>query len=119
MVDVTVTKDDVATTHRIIVGADYVEALSMPIEDIVESTVGFLLSKKVNRKTEGMLMSNEFPINYFALSTVDQHFADFASAFEGKESDEGGESRLPGEDKFWRFNRVHNYGWSADGRSKV
>lgn len=110
MIDVTVTKDDVATNHRIIIGEDYIKALGMPLKDIAERTVSFLLSKKVKRKTEGMLMSNEFPVNYFALSSVEQWFDDFALAFttENKE--------LPGEDKFWRFNRIHNYGWTSDDR---
>ena len=37
---------------------------------------------------------------------------------EWKDTDKDGESRLPGEDKFWRFNRIHNYGWSADDKYK-
>ena len=111
--DVSVTNDDEATSHRVIIGEDYLQGLAMPTRDIVERTFSFLLSKKVSRKTEGILSSNEFPINYFAVSTVEQWFDDFALAFE---EEEGG---LPGEDKFWRFNRIHNYGWSADGRSKV
>ena len=115
MVDFTVTKDDNATSHRVIIGEDYLKALEMPIQNIVERTVAFLLEKKVDRKTEGMLMSNQFPINYFALSTVDQWFGDFALAFETKA---GEEAKLPGEDKFWRFNRIHDYGWSADDRYK-
>ncbi len=110
MVDCVVTKDDVATNHRIIMGEDYLAALGLPAEAVTERTVAFLLTKKVDRKTEGLLMSNQFPINYFALSTVEQHFDDFALAFE--------EKVLPGEDKFWRFNRIHNYGWSADDRFK-
>lgn len=115
MVDISVTKDDVATSHRIIIGEDYLEALSLPLKDIVERVVSFLLTKKVSRKTEGMLNSNEFPINYFALSTVEQWFGDFALAFEECEEEE---ECLPGEGKFWRFNRIHDYGWSADDKHK-
>ncbi|QDZ19590.1 hypothetical protein HOP50_03g21080 [Chloropicon primus] len=111
MVDVSVTKDDVATDHRVIIGEDYLQALAMPVKDIVERTVSFLLSKKVSRKTEGILNSNEFPINYFALSTVEQFFGDFAVAFEDEDC-------LPGEDKFWRFNRIHTYGWNAHDEYK-
>ena len=112
MVDVSVTKDDVATTHRVIIGQDYLEALEMPARDIVERTFSFLLSKKVSRKTEGILNSNEFPVNYFAISSVEQWFGDFAMAFEDCEEEEC----LPGE--FWRFNRIHSYGWTADDKFK-
>jgi len=107
MVDVVVTKDDLATKHRVIMGEEYIEAVNLPPQEIAEATFAFLLSKKVQRHTEGILTSNQFPINYFALSTVEQWYDDFALTFE--------ETKLPGENKFWRFNRIHEYGdkWSA------
>ena len=56
----------------------------------------------------GLMMSGEFPINYFSMSTIEQYFADFSEAF----TDTG--RLLRPDDKFWRFNRIHNYGETAD-----
>ena len=52
-------------------------------------------------------MNGEFPINYFSISTIEQYFDDFATAF----LDTGIELRA--DDKFWRFNRIHSYGHQA------
>jgi len=102
IVDVVVSKDNLATNHRIILGKEYVDAIDLPIREIVERTFSFLFEKKVQRQTEGMLNSNQFPSNYFALSTVDQCFSDFAEAFSSR--------GLPDEGRLWRFNRIHDYG---------
>lgn len=56
----------------------------------------------------GLMMSGEFPINYFSMSTIEQYFDDFSEAF----TDTG--KLLRPDDKFWRFNRLHNYGAAAD-----
>ena len=56
----------------------------------------------------GLMMSGEFPINYFSMSTIEQYFGDFSEAFK----DTG--KFLRADDKFWRFNRLHNYGSDAD-----
>lgn len=53
-------------------------------------------------------MNGEFPINYFSMSTIEQYYDDFAAAFD----DTG--KQLRDEDKFWRFNRIHTYGYGAD-----
>ena len=51
----------------------------------------------------GMLLSSQFPVNYFSISEVEQFFPAFA--------DEYGqfERSLGGAGKFWRFNRLHDY----------
>ena len=54
------------------------------------------------------MMSGEFPINYFSMSTIEQYFDDFSEAF----VDTG--KLLRPDDKFWRFNRLHDYGADAD-----
>lgn len=41
----------------------------------------FVLSKKLERQTEGMLLSTQFPINYFAVAELDQVFEDFRDYF--------------------------------------
>lgn len=55
----------------------------------------------------GMLLSSQFPINYFGISDVEQWFEDFTDEY----ADTG--KVLPGSAKFWRFNRLHDYGDSS------
>lgn len=50
-----------------------------------------------------MLLSSQFPVNYFGISDVEQWFDDFADEF----LDTG--KVLPGPSKFWRFNKLYNY----------
>ena len=53
----------------------------------------------------GVLLSSQFPMNYFSITTVQQWFEeDFLSAFEDPSY------ILPGQSKFWRFNKIHTYG---------
>ena len=52
-------------------------------------------------------MSSQFPINYFGISDVEQWFDDFSDEY----ADTG--KVLPGPSKFWRFNRIHDYGDST------
>lgn len=52
----------------------------------------------------GLLLSSQFPVNYFSISEVEQAFDDFQSVF----MDSG--KQLPGEDSFWRFNKIYDYG---------
>ena len=51
-----------------------------------------------------MLLSSQFPINYFGISDVEQWFDDFGAEF----ADTG--RVLPGPSKFWRFNKLNDYG---------
>lgn len=59
-----------------------------------------LKGKKIVRQTEGLLTSETFPINYFAVSEVEQWFDDFKMMFDGQE--------LVG--NYWCFNRLYDYG---------
>lgn len=52
-----------------------------------------------------MLLSNEFPVNYFSVSELHQFFADFEEHFE--------DGWLDGTAKFWRFNRTEDYGYKG------
>eukprot|EP00245_Coleochaete_scutata_P004610 TRINITY_DN1736_c0_g1_i1.p1 TRINITY_DN1736_c0_g1~~TRINITY_DN1736_c0_g1_i1.p1 ORF type:complete len:443 (+),score=76.32 TRINITY_DN1736_c0_g1_i1:55-1383(+) len=103
MFDVQVKMDDKETKHRIICGRIYPEAVGMVEEDFVERVIAFLLVKKIPRQTEGLLSSQQFPINYFSVSEVAQWYDDFKEWFTGD---------LP--DTYWRFNRLHTYGAFAD-----
>ena len=60
----------------------------------------------------GLMMNGEFPINYFSISTIEQYFDDFSQAY----LDTG--KLLGGDEKFWRFNRIHNYGEAANKTAK-
>ncbi|KAL6747058.1 hypothetical protein V8C86DRAFT_3034101 [Haematococcus lacustris] len=84
MVDVAVTMDNRETNHRIIVGAQYLEqqGLSSP-EPAVEASLAVLLSLKQSRHTDGIMAVDQFPVNYYTISEVEQWFPDdFKAAFE-------------------------------------
>lgn len=51
-----------------------------------------------------MLLSSQFPINYFSVSEVDQWWSDFRDVLTA-----GTHKQLKAE-PFWRFNRIHDYG---------
>ncbi|KAG6541799.1 hypothetical protein Mapa_016814 [Marchantia paleacea] len=103
MYDILVSKDDKETRHRVICGRIYPEAVNIPEDRFVEIVMGFLLHKKVPRRTEGLMSGDMFPINYFAVSEVAQRFDDMKEWFVGE---------LP--ETYWRFNKIHSYGPSAD-----
>ena len=54
-----------------------------------------------------MLLSNQFPINYFSVSEVEQWWPDFADLYNNADR------RLQDAGKFWRFSKVHDYGEDA------
>ena len=56
----------------------------------------------------GLLPCTQFPVNYFSMSQLDQKFPDFKDVYAaiGKP--------LEGEGKFWRFNKVHDYGYKGE-----
>jgi hypothetical protein len=111
--DVQVTFEQKQTTHRVIVGKEYYEDFGLEPEQVVEMVFTFLLQKNITRQTEGMMLSNQFPINYFATSEVEQHFPDFAEVYERQGR------HLQGEGKFWRFNRIHEYGSQQENLESV
>ncbi|KAK9918864.1 hypothetical protein WJX75_007628 [Coccomyxa subellipsoidea] len=108
MFDVNVTFEDRETKHRVIVGKEYYEDFDLEPEQILVMTFAFLLRKKTPRQTEGMLLSSQFNINYFAISEVDQWWNDFVNEW----TDIG--KTLAGDGKFWRMNRLHGYGGMAN-----
>jgi hypothetical protein len=116
MIDCTVTFLDKETTHRVIIGKDYTEPLDRSAEDAVQATFEFLLKRKVPRQTEGILLSSEFTINYFSLSQVEQFYKNFAEEYancqvgSSNSDGDGNNKALPDEQRFWRFNRIHDYG---------
>ena len=61
-------------------GKNYYEPYDLEPEQVVEASFSFILSKKIARQTEGMLMSNQFPVNYFSISELEQWFDDFKDA---------------------------------------
>lgn len=107
MFDVSVLFDGRETNHRIVVGKHYYEPHGLPPEMAVEAGLALLLRAKVARSTEGMLLSSQFPVNYFALAQVEQWYGDeFLDEFERI----SGGLRPKDEKEFWRFQRIHDYG---------
>ncbi|KAH7280571.1 hypothetical protein KP509_36G003400 [Ceratopteris richardii] len=103
MYDIAITRDDTLTRHRVIVGSFFPESVNMPEDEFLETIMGFLLYKRIPRHTEGLIETNTFPINYFAVSKVCQFFSDLEDWFPAK---------LP--DNFWRFSRTELYGAQID-----
>ena len=54
------------------------------------------------------MLSNQFPVNYFSISELDQQFSDFQDVY----SSQG--MKLTGDSKFWRFNKLHDYGYKGE-----
>ncbi len=59
------------------------------------------------RARAGLLLSSQFPVNYFSISDVEQFFPEFAAEYAGFDK------ALAGTGKFWRFNRIHDYAGKA------
>ncbi|KAG2447281.1 hypothetical protein HYH02_007611 [Chlamydomonas schloesseri] len=108
MLDVSVLFDGRETNHRIIVGREYYEPFGLTPEAACEAAIALLLRAKVARATEGMLLSSQFPVNYFALGQVEQWFGEeFREEFERIS---GGVQLQDGTANSWKFNRIHDYG---------
>lgn len=108
MMDVSVLFDGRETNHRVIVGKHYYEPYDISPEAAVEVGLALLLRAKVARSTEGMLLSSQFPVNYFALGQVEQWYGDeFREEFARVT---GGEQLQNDTADFWRFSKVHDYG---------
>lgn len=58
----------------------------------------------------GIMLSSQFPINYFAVSEVDQSFPEFNAVF----ADVG---ELPGSKAAWYFRRTEDYGYKGENES--
>jgi hypothetical protein len=111
MFDLRMTAFDRETTHRVIVGKGYYEKQEIEPEEVVERVFSFLLAKEVPRQTDGMLLSSDFPINYFSVSEVHQFFDDFEDFFQGEWLKKGDQH------EFWRFNRTQDYGYKGENES--
>lgn len=99
MIDLDVTMEQIESKHRLIVGNAYCESTGLDEEALAKKAFAFLLYKKVQRQTEGLMETTQFPINYFAISELEQWFPDFRDVFEQQPTGD-----------FWRFHRVHGYG---------
>lgn len=99
MFDILITKDDKETRHRVVCGRMFPDSVKLPEDDLIIRVMAFLLHKRIPRQTEGVLTSEQFGINYFAVSEVAQKFDDFKTWFA---------EDLP--ETYWRFNRIHSYG---------
>ncbi|KAK9840654.1 hypothetical protein WJX81_007501 [Elliptochloris bilobata] len=109
MFDAAVTFEDRETVHRVIVGREYYDDFGMEAQDVVAMAFSFLLAHRVPRQTEGMLLSSQFPVNYFSISELEQFFPAFADEYSKFDRS------LEGAGKFWRFNRLHDYANKGKG----
>jgi hypothetical protein len=109
MFDLRLTAFERETTHRVIVGKDYYEKQGIEPEEVIERVFSYLLAKEVPRQTDGMLLSSDFPINYFSISEAHQFFDDFEDFFQ--------QGWLEKDTKFWRFNRTEDYGYKGENEN--
>ena len=63
MFDVNVTFESKETTHRVIVGKEYYEAVDLEPEEVLAMTFAFLLRYKVPRPTEGKSPEQVSPLH--------------------------------------------------------
>lgn len=54
------------------------------------------------------MLSNQFPINYFSISELDQTFPEFKNLYVAAGR------QIKGDSKFWRFNKLHDYGYKGE-----
>jgi len=102
--DVEVTYQKQKTTHRVIVGKDFAEAVGKENpRDIVENAFAVLLARRVPMHTEGMITSEVFPVNYFTATNVATQFPEFLELF-GSNSEKFDWDRAQ-----WNFKQVHDY----------
>ncbi|GFH23934.1 uncharacterized protein HaLaN_21634 [Haematococcus lacustris] len=88
-------------------GAQYLEqqGLSSP-EPAVEASLAVLLSLKQSRHTDGIMAVDQFPVNYYTISEVEQWFPDdFKAAFELS----SGQVLDSSEEVAWRFTRLESW----------
>jgi len=101
MFDCAVVHEDRETIHRVIVGREWEESTGKEAKEVVQIAFAFLLSKNVPRHIEGLMESDQFPVNYFSMSEVEQWFPDFADFF----------GKVP--ENYWRFDKRGDYGQRA------
>jgi len=110
--DIEVSFDKQKSTHRVIVGRDFLaEVGSSNPREAVENAFAVLLAKKVPRKTEGIITSEVFPVNYFTTTHVATEFPEYLSLF-GKRPEEFDWDRAQ-----WNFKQVHDY--SQDNKRTI
>jgi hypothetical protein len=107
MLDLKISFDHMDTNHRVIIGKAYYEPYGVLPEAAVEAALALMLQLKLPRHSEGMLTPAEFPVNYFTVSEIEQWWPEeFAASF----LHVTGEHLRPGQDYFWRMNKIHDYG---------
>eukprot|EP00440_Ansanella_granifera_P025036 gb/GFBE01027193.1/.p1 GENE.gb/GFBE01027193.1/~~gb/GFBE01027193.1/.p1 ORF type:complete len:221 (+),score=63.30 gb/GFBE01027193.1/:1-663(+) len=110
--DVEITAKKMKSTHRIIVGNDFTTTLgAQSPQEVVQKAFALLISKNVARKTEGIITSEIFPVNYFTVTNLVAQFPDFLELF-GKSSDSFDFDRSQ-----WNFKQVHDY--SQDNKRTI
>lgn len=102
--DVEITASKMKSTHRVILGQDFVKAVgaSSPHE-VVEKAFAFVLARNMPRRTEGVITSEVFPVNYFTVTEFAVRFPDFLNLFE-KISPDFDFERMQ-----WNFKQVNDY----------
>jgi hypothetical protein len=58
----------------VIVGREWEESTGKEAKEVVQIAFAFLLSKNVPRHIEGLMESDQFPVNYFSMSEVEQWY---------------------------------------------
>jgi len=101
--DVEVSANKTKSTHRVIVGRDFAAEMGQEPRPIAEAAFAVLLARGVARKTEGLITSEVFPVNYFTATNVAVQFPEYLEVL-GRRPDEFDWDRAQ-----WNFKQVHDY----------
>ena len=76
--DVEVCESKSKSSHRVIVGRAFMETVKATSpRQVLEGAFAVLIANKVPRKTEGIITSENFPVNYFTAANVAAWFPEF------------------------------------------
>jgi len=111
--DVEVSAEKQKSSHRVIVGMDFMGKVGAESpREVVEAAFAMVLAKKVPRHTEGIITSENFPINYFTAANIATWFPDFLELFSGEKTGVFDENTNQ-----WNFKQVHDY--SQDNKRTI
>lgn len=107
-VDVEVSAQKQKSTHRVVIGQDFIAAVGAKgPREVVENAFAVLLAKNAPRKTEGLINSEIFPVNYFTATNLATNFPEFLELF-GVNA-----ATFDWDMAQWNFKQVHDYAQDA------
>jgi hypothetical protein len=111
--DVEVCESKSKSSHRVIVGRAFMETVKATSpRQVLEGAFAVLIANKVPRKTEGIITSENFPVNYFTAANVAAWFPEFVTLFDSQAG-----KNFDVDCNQWSFKQVHDY--SQDSKRTI